>query len=246
METIAQIRLLYHVKKKSISEIAQQFRLSRNTVYKYLHHDGDVPKYTRRSSAKPQLGPHEAILQKWVETESHLPRKQRRTARRLFEDLRKEGYTGAYDSVQRWVKHWKVVEHPGVQKAYIPLVFRPGEAYQFDWSTETVVLGGVTHTVKVAQFRLTHSRMSFVRAYPRETQEMVFAAHQEAFAAFGGVPERGIYDNPKTIVDVVYRKLVEGQDREFNPRFLAMMNHYLIDPTACTVAAGWEKVSTPI
>ena len=64
METIAQIRLLYHVKKKSISEIARQFRLSRNTVYKYLHHDGDVPKHTRRSSAKPQLGPHEAILQK--------------------------------------------------------------------------------------------------------------------------------------------------------------------------------------
>jgi hypothetical protein len=102
-------------------------------------------------------------------------------------------------------------------------------------------LGGVTCRVKVAHFRLTHSRMSFVRAYPRETQEMVFAAHQEAFAAFGGVPERGIYDNPKTIVDVVYSKLVEGQDREFNPRFLSLMNHYLIDPTACTVAAGWEK-----
>jgi len=241
METIAKIRLLYHVKKKSISEIARQFRLSRNTIYKYLHYEGDVPKYARRSSAKPQLGPHEAILQQWVETESHLPRKQRRTARRLFEDLRKEGYTGAYDSVQRWVKRWRAAEHPGVQKAYIPLVFRPGEAYQFDWSTETVILGGVTCRVKVAHFRLTHSRMSFVRAYPRETQEMVFAAHQEAFAAFGGVPERGIYDNPKTIVHVVYDQVVEGQDRDFNPRFLAMMNHYLIDPTACTVAAGWEK-----
>ncbi|AEK58219.1 transposase [Acidithiobacillus caldus] len=106
METIAKIRLLYFTKKKTVSEIARLVRMSRNTVYKYLHHDGDVPKYNRRSSAKPQLGPQEAILQKWVETESHLPRKQRRTARRLFEDLRKEGYTGAYDSVQRWVKHW--------------------------------------------------------------------------------------------------------------------------------------------
>lgn len=187
METIAKIRLLYHVTKKSVSEIARQFRLSRNTIYKYLHYEGDVPKYARRSSAKPQLGPHEAILQQWVETELHLPRKQRRTARRLF-DLRKEGYTGAYDSVQRWVKHWRAAEHPGVQKAYIPLVFRPGEAYQFDWSTEMVILGGVACRVKVAHFRLTHSRMSFVRAYPRETQEMVFAAHQEAFAALGGVP----------------------------------------------------------
>ncbi|WP_291522761.1 IS21 family transposase [Acidithiobacillus sp.] len=241
METIAKIRLLYHVRKKTVSEIAQEVHMSRNTVYKYLNYDADVPKYVRKPQAKPQLGPHEAILQKWVETEAHLPRKQRRTARRLCEDLRKEGYTGAYDSVQRWVKHWKAVAHPGVQKAYIPLVFLPGEAYQFDWSTETVILGGVTHSLKVAHFRLTYSRMSFVRAYPRETQEMVFAAHQEAFEAFAGVPQRGIYDNPKTIVNVVYRKPVKGRDREFNHRFLAMMNHYLIDPTACSVAAGWEK-----
>lgn len=241
METIAKIRLLYHVKKKSVSEIAREVRMSRNTVRKYLTYDGDVPKYSRQPQPKPQLGPHEAILQKWVETEAHLPRKQRRTARRLFEDLCKVGYAGAYDSVQRWVKHWKAVDHPGVQKAYIPLVFRPGEAYQFDWSTETVMLGGMTHTLKVAHFRLTYSRMSFVRAYPRETQEMVFAAHQEAFQAFEGVPERGIYDNPKTIVDVVYRKPVRGEDREFNHRFLAMTNHYLIEPTACSVAAGWEK-----
>jgi len=88
METVAKIRLLYHVKKKSVSEIARQVRMSRNTIYKYLHHDGDVPKYTRQSPAKPQLGPHEGILQKWVETESHLPRKQRRTARRLSSDTK--------------------------------------------------------------------------------------------------------------------------------------------------------------
>ncbi|MBU2739518.1 transposase, partial [Acidithiobacillus sp. ATCC 19703] len=75
----------------------------------------------------------------------------------------------------------------------------------------------------------------------RETQEMVFAAHQEAFLAFEGVPERGIYDNPKTIVDVVYHRPLKGQERDFNRRFLALMNHYLIRPTACTVAAGWEK-----
>ena len=65
METIAKIRLLYFTKKKTVSEIARLVRMSRNTVYKYLHHDGDVPKYNRRSSAKPQLGPHESILQKY-------------------------------------------------------------------------------------------------------------------------------------------------------------------------------------
>ena len=89
-----------------------------------------------------------------------------------------------------------------------------------------MILGGVTTAIKVAHFRLTYSRMSFVRAYPRETQEMVFAAHQEAFLALGGVPERGIYDNPMTIVDVVLNRPIKGKERTFNHRFLALMNHY--------------------
>ena len=62
--------------------------------------------------------------------------------------------------------------------AYVPLSLAPGEAYQFDWSHEIVVMDGVTTTVKVAHVRLCHSRMMLVRAYPRETQEMVFDAHE--------------------------------------------------------------------
>ncbi len=127
---------------------------------------------------------------------AQLPRRQKSTARRLFESLQKAGYQGAYDSDQRWVKVWKVTIRPSLHKAFISLSFRPGEAYQFDWSSETVILGGITTAIKVAHFRLTYSRRSFVRAYPRETQEMVFAAHQDAFLALEGVPERGIYDNP--------------------------------------------------
>ena len=79
--------------------------------------------------------------------------------------------------------------------AYVPLSFAPGEAYQFDWSHEIVVMDGVTTTVKVAHVRLCHSRMMLVRAYPRETQEMVFDAHERAFAFFRGTCTRGIYDN---------------------------------------------------
>lgn len=92
-------------------------------------------------------------------------------------------------------------------------------------------------TVKVAHFRLCYSRRSFVVAYPRETQEMVFDAHNRAFAAWGGVPRAGMYDNPKTVVDVI----LAGKARQCNRRFLALMNHYLIEPIACTPAAGWEK-----
>jgi transposase len=122
-------------------------------------------------------------------------------------------------------------------EAYVPLSFAPGEAYQFDWSHEVVVMNGVTVTVKVAHIRLCHSRMLFVRAYPRETQEMVFDAHDRAFAFFKGTCTRGIYDNMKTAVETVF----VGKDRQFNRRFLQMCSHYLIEPVACTPASGWEK-----
>jgi len=105
------------------------------------------------------------------------------------------------------------------------------------WSHEIVVIGGVTTTVKVAHVRLCHSRMMFVRAYPRETQEMVFDAHERAFAFFRGACQRGIYDNMKTAVETVF----VGKDRQYNRRFLQMCSHYLVEPVACTPASGWEK-----
>ena len=92
-------------------------------------------------------------------------------------------------------------------------------------------------TVKVAHVRLCHSRMPFVRAYPRETQEMVFDAHDRAFAFFRGACTRGIYDNMKTAVDAIF----VGRERAYNRRFLQMCSHYLVDPVACTPASGWEK-----
>lgn len=117
------------------------------------------------------------------------------------------------------------------------LIFNPGEAYQFDWSHEIVVIDGATTTVKVAHVRLCHSRMLFVRAYPRETQEMVFDAHDKALAFFGGACARGIYDNMKTAVDTIF----VGRERAYNRRFQQMCGHYLVDPVACTPASGWEK-----
>ena len=98
-------------------------------------------------------------------------------------------------------------------------------------------MNGVTTTVKVAHLRLCHSRMMFVRAYPRETQEMVFDAHERAFAFFKGACVRGVYDNMKTAVETVF----VGKARQYNRRFLQMCSHHLVDPVACTPAAGWEK-----
>jgi transposase len=185
------------------------------------------------------LGEYKARLVEWLDADAKLPKNQRRTAQRLFEGLVNEGYQGAYDSIQRFVKQWKANRKgsPSVTQAFIPLAFQPGEVCQFDWSQETVELKGVVQTVKVAQFRLAFSRKMFVVAYPRETQEMVLDAHNQAFAFFGGVPKQMLYDNLKTVVDAVF----VGKERKFNRRFLTLANHYLFEPVACTPAAGWEK-----
>ena len=163
--------------------------------------------------------------------------RERLTLIRVFEELRGLGYEGSYDAVRRYAKAWRIARGAETAQAYVPLNFAPGEAYQFDWSYEVVLINGTTVTVKVAHVRLCHSRMLFVRAYPRETQEMVFDAHNRAFAFFKGTCTRGIYDNMKTAVETVFI----GKDRKFNRHFLRMCSHYLIEPTACTPAAGWEK-----
>jgi Integrase core domain len=139
--------------------------------------------------------------------------------------------------VRRYARKWRIERGVATAEAYVPLSFAPGEAYQFDWSHEVVLIAGATVTVKVAHVRLCHSRMFFVRAYPRETQEMVFDAHNRAFAFFKGTCTRGIYDNMKTAVDAVFL----GKDRQYNRRFQRMCGHFLVEPVACTPASGWEK-----
>ena len=157
---------------------------------------------------------------------------------RVFDDLRREGYAVGYDGVRLYAKRWRRERTTGVAQAFVPLSFAPGEAYQFNWSHEYVVMAGVTTKVKVAHVRLCHSRMRFLIAYPRETQEMVFDdAHDEAFAFFGGACARGIYDNMSTAVDAA----LVGKERRFNRRFERMCSHHLVEPTACSPAAGWEK-----
>lgn len=238
MEFIAEIRRRHFVGKESISSIARSLQLSRPTVRKALTALAE-PGYQRQSQPVPKLGEFLALLEQWLDIESRLPKRQRRTAQRLFEGLQAEGYRGSYGPVQRFVKGWKARQagSPAAAQAFVPLSFPPGETCQFDWSHEEVELGGVVQAVKVAHFRLAYSRKMFVAAYPRETQEMVFDAHIRAFAFFGGVPLRLVYDNLKTVVDAIF----VGKERQFNRRFLALANHYLFEPVACTPESGWEK-----
>jgi transposase len=226
VETIGKIRRRGLRDDESISSLARSLQLSRNTVRKYLK-DGVEPVYKRKPQAGPQLGPWCGRLDEWLRGDGLLPKTRRQTALRLFECLQAEGYAGAYDSVQRHVRQWKIEAGRATStKAFVPLLFASGDVAQFDWSYEHVVLGGTTTTIKLAHFRLAYSRQMFVVAYPREAQEMVLDAHNRAFAFFGGVPRKVIYDNLKTVVDAVFA----DKERQFNRRFLALASHYLFEP----------------
>ena len=235
VETIAKVRRDHSVDKKPIKAIARG--LSRNTVRKVLRCGATSFSYERREQPYPKLGPYLEELRRLLAENEERSRRERVTMLRLFEDLGRSGYSGGYDAVRRYARQWRAARASGGSDAFVPLSFAPGEAYQFDWSHEIVVLGGVTVTLKVAHVRLCHSRMMSVRAYPRETQEMVFDAHERAFRFFGGACTRGIYDNMKTAVDAIFA----GKERRFNRRFAQMCSHYLVEPVACTPGAGWEK-----
>ncbi|MFO1115122.1 MAG: IS21 family transposase [Beijerinckiaceae bacterium] len=237
VETIGRIRRERFVKGKSIKQIARDLGLSRNTVRKVLRSEETSFAYEREVQPRPKLGRWTADLDRLLTANTSSSARERLTLIRLFEELRALGYEGGYDAVRRYARHWSE-EHAGqTAAAFVPLSFAPGEAYQFDWSHEIVMMNGATITVKVAHMRLCHSRMFIARAYPRETQEMVFDAHERAFAFFKGACARGIYDNMKTAVDTIF----VGKDRQYNRRFLQMCSHHLVDPVACTPASGWEK-----
>ena len=237
VETIGRIRREHFLKGKPIKEIARDLRVSRNTIRKVLRSGKTSFDYERSLQPRPKLGRWTAALEELLAGNTAKPAREQLTLIRIFEELQGRGYDGGYDAVRRYARRWSKARGGSTAAAYVPLSFAPGEAYQFDWSHEIVLLSGVATIVKVAHLRLCHSRMLFVRAYPRETQEMVFDAHDRAFAFFKGACRRGIYDNMKTAVEAVFI----GKDRLYNRRFLQMCSHYLVDPVACTPASGWEK-----
>ena len=237
VDTIARIRRAHFVDGKSIKQITREFDLARNTVRRVLRSGETAFSYERAVQPRPKLGAWTEALDRRLAANDRLSSRERLDLVRIYEDLRAEGFEGGYDTVRRYAQARQRKRGTGSSDAYVPLSYAPGEAYQFDWSTEVVVLHGTTTIVQVAQVRLCHSRMPFVRAYPRQAQEMVFDAHDKAFLFYKGACQRGIYDNMRTAVDA----LLIGRERQFNRRFAQMCSHYLVEPTACTPASGWEK-----
>ena len=224
----------------AIREIARRTGLSRNTVRKYLDNGVIDPKYPERKS-QSKLDDFAEKLSGWLKTETKKGRKQKRSLRQIHSDLCALGFTGSYDRVAAFARNWKQAQHVAQQTTgrgtFIPLTFAPGEAFQFDWSEDWAVIAGERTKLQIAQFKFCYSRAFILRAYPLQTHEMLFDAHNHAFRVLGGIPKRGIYDNMRTAVD----KIKKGKARDVNLRFNVLVNHYVFDAEFCNPAAGWEK-----
>src|SRR5262252_947189 len=187
VETIAKIRRAFFVQGKSIKAICRDLSVSRKVVRKVIRSEATEFRYEREAQPLPKIGPWRDKLDQLLLANEGKASRERLTLIRLFEELRELGYDGGYDAVRRYARQWNMERGASTAAAYVPLTFAPGEAYQFDWSHEVVLLSGVTVIVKAAHVRLCHSRMMFVRAYPRETQEMVFDAHDRPLRCSRGL-----------------------------------------------------------
>jgi transposase len=234
---LAKIRRMHLRQGISIKEISRQTGLSRNTLRKWLRQDGVEPSYPSRRIAT-KLDAYASTLVQWLQADSQRIKRERRTYGQMHQELLSLGYTGSYGRVCAFARKWKQEQSQQAAKAaYIPLKFKHGEAFQFDWSCEYTFIAGLRRRIELAHTKLCSSRAFWLSAYPSQGHEMLFDAHARAFAAFGGVPQRGIYDNMKSAVDQV----LPGKKRKINARFEAMTSHYLFEPEFCNVASGWEK-----
>ena len=237
MDMIGKVRRMKWRDQLSDGEICRRTGLARNTVKKWLKAPGDIPPKYERKKADGKLTPFVAVLEQALRTDAHRAKNARRSGKALFAQIQAQGYRGGYSAVTDFIRAWRVDSAKDPAKAFVPLSFELGEAFQFDWSEEGLLVGGVFYKLQVAHLKLCASRAFWLVAYPGQGHEMLFDAHTRSFHALGGVARRGIYDNMKTAVD----KVKKGKGRIVNARFSAMCSHYLFDPDFCNVASGWEK-----
>jgi len=240
MALLSVIRRWHYRDHLPIREIARRTGLSRNTIRKYLRSDTIEPQF--KVPARPsKLDAFADRLSAWLQREMSRPRKQKRTIKQLHADLVGLSYDGSYGRVAAFARTWRddyrCQQQMSGRRTFVPLSFAPGEAFQFDWSEDWAIIGGVRTKLQVAHFKLSFSRAFLVRAYLLQTHKTLFDAHNHAFRVLGGVPRRGIYDNMRTAVDKVGR----GKERNVSTRFLTMVSHYLFETEFYNPAAGWEK-----
>ena len=229
------IRRLHHRQGWSERRIARELGHDRATVHKYLQEGNDPPRYRlAKPRRKPVLDPVLPIIAQWLADDEQQPPKQRRTAHRMWRQLREEyGFTGGEPTIRYAVRHLKAQRRP----VFIPLDFAPGERAEIDWGTAQVVLAGKITTVHLFCARLRYSGMPFVAAFRHEQQEAFFEGHRRAFDFWGGVPATVVYDNLATAV----RRVLVGHTREEQDAFVSLRMHYCYEAIFCNPASGHEK-----
>ena len=214
-------------------EAARRFGIDRGTVAKMVKH-AVPPGYQRKMPPRrPKLDAHVDFIDQMLDADLEAPKKQRHTARRIFERLRDErGFDGGYSTVRDYVRSRRQVR----KEVFVPLAHPPGHA-QADFGEAWAVLGGVERKVQFFVMDLPQSDAIFVKAYHAETAEAFCDGHVEAFAFFGGVPLSILYDNTKLAV----AKILGDGTRKRSHLFAALQSHYLFDDRYGRPAKGNDK-----
>jgi len=201
-------------------QIARDFGISRDSVAKMLAYS-EPPGYRRTAPIRrPKLDPFVAIIDGWLSEDKNRPRKQRHTAKRIFERLRDEcGFDGGYTIVKDYVRGAK----RGSREMFVPLSHPPGHG-QADFGEALVVIGGIEQKAYFFAFDLPHSDACYIRAYPAANTEAWLDGHVHAFAFFGAVPRSILYDNDRCLV----ARIMPDGTRNRTQRFSAMLSHYVI------------------
>lgn len=229
------IRQAYYNQEKSIRQIEREYGHSYWTIRKALHQAEPEPYRLSQPRVAPVLGPYHGRIEELLAENASLPRKQRYTSKKIYQTIRNEGYQGAESTVRYYVSQKrKEMKRPAI---YLPLRFDPGMDAQVDWGEATVILDGEMVVVQLFVMRLCYSRKLFVMAFPTQHQEAFFLGHVRAFAHFGGMPKRIIYDNLKTAV----QRVLQGRNRKEQLGFTRLRSHYLFESRFCTPGQGHEK-----
>src|ERR1039458_3640324 len=233
VEIYGRIRRAVLVESKSERTVAREFGVARETVRKMLRY-AVPPGYRRQQPPKrPKLGPWVGVIDAILENDKQQPKKQRHTAKRIFERLRADhAYTGGYTIVKDYVRAATL----RCREMFVPLTHAPGEA-QADFGEVLVVVGGVEQKAHYLAMDLPHSDDCFVRAFSAETTEAFLEGHVQAFAYFGGVPTTILYDNTRL---AVARILGDGT-RQKTRAFSELQSHYLFAEKFGRPAKGNDK-----
>ncbi len=222
----------------SIREISRRSGWSRQTIRKALAAPAAPPRYELSAPRpSPVMGPYLDVVRQWLADDETAPRKQRHTARRIYDRLVSEhGFTGAEVTVRQAVARLRGARP---REPFVPLEAPFGKIAQADFGSAVVTIAGVRTEVALFCLRAKASKVPFVAAYPTERLEAFLAGHVAAFEFFGGVPAELWYDNAKTAVT----KILAGPAREEHERLSALRAHYLFESSFCTPGAGNEKGS---